>query len=272
MTFKNIGKNIKIGKNADIKDDVIMGTNIIIGDNAFIDHGVIIRDNVEIGDNVFIGANSIIGEYNVGFMTNRKKYINPKLVVGQNALIRSHSIFYAGSIIGDYLQTGHRVTIREGTKAGNYFRVGTLSDIQGDCEIGNYVNMHSNVFIASKSIIKDFVWIFPHVVITNDPTPPSEHLCGVTVEKFAVIAAASVVLPGVIVKEGSLVGAGSIVTKDVSPDMVVVGNPAKEICNTSKIKNRLTGEAVYPWRKHFIRGMPWSNIGYDVWLENNISN
>lgn len=103
------------------------------------------------------------------------------------------------------------------------------------------------------------------MVLTNDPNPPSESLLGVTIEEFAVVSTGSIVLPGLTVKGGSLVGAGAIVTKNVDAEMVAVGNPAKMICNTDKIRDNLTGEQGYPWQYTFDRGMPWQNIGYEEW-------
>ena len=160
-----------------------------------------------------------------------------------------------------------RVTIREGAKIGDHVRIGTLSDIQGHCEIGNYVNMHSNVHIGQKSIIKDYVWIFPYVVLTNDPTPPSENLVGVIIESFAIISTGSIILPGVHIGEDALIGAGAIVNKDVENEKIVVGNPAKPISDVRKIKNKVTGESIYPWRYTFDRGMPWEGEGYTSWHE-----
>ena len=46
------------------------------------------------------------------------------------------------------IKTGHRVTVREGVKAGSDLQIGTLTDLQGDCTIGNYVRMHSNVHVG----------------------------------------------------------------------------------------------------------------------------
>lgn len=66
--------------------------------------------------------------------------------------------------------------------AGKNLQIGTLSDLQGHCEIGDYVRLHSNVHI--KSVPGNFVWIFPYVVLTNDPYPPSDSLVGVTVQDF----------------------------------------------------------------------------------------
>ena len=258
--------NNKIGKNVVIKEGAILGENVTIGDNVYIDHYTIIRDNVSIGSNSTIGANSIIGEFQVDFYDKHENGKHP-LVIGDNAIIRSGSIIYGDSIIGNDFQTGHNVTIREHSNIGNHVSVGTLSDIQGYCEIGNYVRMHSNVHIGHKSKIEDFVWIFPYVVLTNDPTPPSYQLDGVTVRSFAVIATRCVVLPGVEIKGDSLVAAGAVVTKDVDQYSVVGGNPGKVISDVRKIKNRFTGEEVYPWRYTFKRGMPWENTDYDSWYK-----
>lgn len=252
------------GNNVVIMDNVLIGDNVIIDDGVYIDYGVIIRNNVHIKKGTFIGARCILGEYLKDFFTNRINGNYP-LTIGENSLIRSETIIYGNNDIGDNLQTGHRVTIREGSKIGSNVRIGTQSDIQGDCQIGDYVNMHSNVFIAQKSVIKSYAWLFPYVILTDDPNPPSENLQGVTIEEYAVIAAGSIILPGKQIGRDALVGAGSVVTKNVKSEMVVIGNPAKEVCNIRDIKDKSTGDDVYPWRYHFSRGMPWNGMSFEEW-------
>ena len=119
------------------------------------------------------------------------------------------------------------MTIREQAEIGNNVSIGTLSDLQGHCKLGNYVRLHSNVHIGMLSQIDDCVWIFPYVVLTNDPTPPSENEFGVHIHSFAVVATNAILLPGVEVHNDALIGAGAIVTKDVDKYEVAVGNPAK---------------------------------------------
>ena len=259
-----IHASAKIGQNVTIKEGSIIGKNVIIEDNVYIDYGCIIRDNVHIKKSSFIGARSILGEYLFDFYKDMTNKVHP-LVIGENALIRTENVVYGDTVIGANFQSGHKVTIREKTKIGNNVRVGTLSDIQGYCEIGNYIGIHSNVHIGQKSKICDYVWIFPYVVLTNDPTPPSDILLGVTIESFSIIATGSIILPGVHIYEDGFVGAGAVVNRDVPKETVVVGNPAKEICSVSKLKNKVTGKAVYPWRYSFKRGMPWEDEGYDTW-------
>ena len=145
--------------------------------------------------------------------------------------------------------------------------MGTLSDLQGYCTLGDYVRLHSNVHIGQHSIIDDYVWIFPYVILTNDPTPPSENLIGVHIRSFAVIATGSILLPGIEVGRDALVGAGTVVTKNIAEYQVAVGNPSKEIGDVRNIRNKITGEKVYPWREHCNRNMPWEGSTFDSWLK-----
>jgi acyl-[acyl carrier protein]--UDP-N-acetylglucosamine O-acyltransferase len=228
-----------------------LGANVQVG--AF----TIIHDEAEIGDNTVIENHCEIGHPTA--LADGKP-----LVIGANSLIRSYSVFYAGSTFGERLTTGHRVTVRELTRAGKNLQIGTLSDFQGHCEIGDYVRTHSNVHIGQKSKIGNFVWIFPYVVLTNDPHPPSQTMIGVTVEDYAVIATMSVVLPGVRIGSHSLVAAHSMIGKDVPPGKVFGGSPAKEICDAKKIKLRSDPEqSAYPWTRHFHRGYPQEVV--DTW-------
>lgn len=242
-----------------IHQTAIVSTRAKIGKNVSIGAFSIIHDNVELGDD------SVIESYcEIGYPTPLAD--NNSLIIGNNSLIRSHSLFYQGSSFGQNLVTGHRVTVREKTIAGVNLQIGTLSDFQGDCNIGDYVRTHSNVHIGKHSKIGNFVWIYPYVVLTNDPHPPSNFEVGVTVEDYAVIATMSVILPGVIIGEHSLIAAHSLVKDDVLPHKVVGGSPAKQICSTSviRLKDGSKGKA-YPWPRHFHRGYP-DNI-VEEWLK-----
>lgn len=158
--------------------------------------------------------------------------------VGTNATIRPPVILYPGVVIGDDFACGHFVTIRERTRIGNHCSVGTSSVLERDVVLGNHVRLHSRVFIPEYSVIHDYAWIGPAVVITNAKFPAAEltksHLQGVTVCRRARIGAGAVLLPGVTIGEESLVGAGAVVTRDVPPGVVVAGNPARVIGRVSE--------------------------------------
>lgn len=164
-----------------------------------------------------------------------KKDGESETVLGVNAVIRSHTVIYAGNVIGDDFKTGHYVMIRENNIIGNNVSIGTHTVLEHNVKIGNNVRVHSNAFIPEYSILEDYCWIGPNVVLTNALYPLSkgvkENLKGPLVKKRAIIGANSTILPGIIIGENSLIGAGSVVTKDVENNAVVAGNPAKVINN-----------------------------------------
>lgn len=188
----------------------------------------IIHINVVLGQNCYVGQFVIIGEPPLN-----KKSGELKTFIGDNAIIRSHCIIYAGNSIGDCFQTGHGVMIREENKIGNNVSIGTNSVVEHHVIIGNNVRIHSQAFIPEYSVLEDGVWIGPNVVLTNAKYPLSRgvktNLKGPVIKKNVIIGANATILPGIIIEENVLVGAGAVVTKDVSSGSVVVGNPAKKV-------------------------------------------
>lgn len=254
---KFTGEGVRISPSAKI------GKNVRIGDNT------VIYDNVEIGDNTIICNNCVIGEPLNDYYSDPDKYENPSTVIGPGSLIRSHTIIYADNVFGEGLQTGHRVTIREKTRMGVHCSVGTLSDIQGHSVFGDYVRMHSNVHIGQKSKIGSYCWIYPFTVFTNDPTPPSEICVGPTVGDYSIVATHCLLLSGVVIGKHCLIGACSMVSKNIDDYMVAVGSPAKVVKNIREVIDRETGEAHYPWPFRFGRNMPWQEMGYEQWIKEN---
>jgi len=233
-----------------IHPTAIISAGARIGAGVRIGPYTIIHENVEIGENTEIGSHCEIG-------CPTRLSDGRTLKIGKDSLIRSHSIFYEGSEFGEQLVTGHRVTVRELTIAGLNLQIGTLSDVQGNCRIGDYVRLHSNVHVGQRSAIGNFVWLFPYVVLTNDPHPPSDVCIGAKISDYAAIATMSVILPGVTVGERSLVAAHSCVKADVASDTVVGGSPARFLCATSRIRLQDgTERNAYPWTAHFHRGYP----------------
>lgn len=262
-------KHNSIGENVTIREGTVIGENVTIEDGVYIDYNCIIRDNVTIKKGTVVGAQCILGEFQMDFYRDggRDEHLYHPVVIGEGSIIRSGTIIYGDVRSGRHFQTGHRATIRERTTIGDCVSIGTLSDVQGRCTIGNHVRIHSNVFLAEKTVIDDCVWIFPHVIFTNDPIPPSDALAGAKVESFAIISAGSMILPGVNVGRDSLVAAGAVVSKDVPEMTVVAGVPAKPIKNVTQIKNPVDRSPAYPWKLRFSREMPWDGCGYEEWLK-----
>jgi acetyltransferase-like isoleucine patch superfamily enzyme len=117
--------------------------------------------------------------------------------------------------------------------------VGTNAVLEFGNRIGNNVRIHSGAFLELATL-GDHVFVGPNVVFTDDPHPmgcPRYKECrgGPIVEELARIGANSTLLPGVRIGRNALVGAGSVVTRDVPPDTVVGGNPAREIKKISEL-------------------------------------
>ena len=191
-------------------------------------------ENYKVFAGVVIGDGSVVEEYCIlGTPPRGKKAGELATTIGRRAVVRSHTVIYAGNRIGDDFQTGNKVNIRESNEIGNNVSIGTLSVIEHHVRIGNGVRMHSQVFVPEFTVIEEDAWLGPNVVITNAKYPLSpgakETLAGPLVRKGAKIGANSTILPGIVIGENALVGAGSVVVKDVPPGAVVIGNPARVI-------------------------------------------
>jgi|SRR5579875_1781124 len=140
---------------------------------------------------------------------------------------------------------GQGVVIRDfvnlyGCSIGDNSKVGTFVEIQSDVTIGRNVKVSSHTFICSGVTIEDDVFIGHNVSFINDRYPRSTtagrlqteadwDLERTVIKQGASIGTSATILCGVTVGEGAIVGAGSVVTRDVPPRTVVIGNPARAV-------------------------------------------
>ena len=198
--------------------------------------------------NVLLGPGTRVEDFCVlGAPARGREPGEERLIIGRDGWIRSHTTIYAGVEAGARLQTGHGVLIRERTCIGDDCSIGTGSVVEFAVVMGDRVRLHSQCFVPEYSLLEDDCWLGPRVVLTNARFPKSRRakdtLQGVRICRLAKIGANATLLPGVVVGEGALVGAGAVVTRDVPPGTVVVGNPARPLGRVSELRDE--GGLVY---------------------------
>lgn len=209
--------------------------------------------NVIIYPNVILGKRVVIEDFCViGKPPRGKRPGARSTIIGDDTLIRSFSTIYGGTTIGAACQTGQGVSIREDNIIGDRVSIGTNAVLEFGNRVGNDVRIHSNCFLELTEI-GDHVFVGPGVVFTDDPHPAlcpryKDCLGGVKVKRLAKIGAQATILPGVTIGENSLIGAGAVVTRDIPPQVVAAGNPArilKKIADLQCVKGFF--EKPYVW-------------------------
>lgn len=180
-------------------------------------------------DNAQIGEGTIVEpDVQAGFQYHPDA---KKAIIGSNGILRSGTIIYGDVVAGDYFQTGHYTIIRAMVEIGDYCTVSNHSTLEGLIRMGNGVRIMSNVYVPSRTLIGNNVFIGPGVTFLNDKYPGRTDVMstpvGATIEDEVVIGGGVVILPGVRIGMGSFIAAGALVNRDVPPYSLVIGVPGK---------------------------------------------
>jgi acetyltransferase-like isoleucine patch superfamily enzyme len=156
--------------------------------------------------------------------------VTTESALGRDARLRSGTTVYAGSRIGHGFQTGHHVVVREECLIGDDVSVWSNTVVDYGCVIGDGVKIHSNCYVAQYTEICDGAFLAPGVTIANDLYPGQEEsanvMSGPWIGPGAQLGVNVTVLPYVRIGAGTIVGAGSVVTRDLPEGVVAYGNPA----------------------------------------------
>jgi len=187
-----------------------------------------ISDTAIIYPNVFFGKGCVIEDFVIiGISPKGSVPGELETVIGDNAVIRSHTVIYAGNKIGNNFQTGNKANIRELNEVGDNVSIGTLSVIEHHVKIGNCVRIHTHAFIPEYCVLEEGCWIGPNVVLTNAKYPnridTKNNLQGVKIKRNAVIGANVTILPGLCIGEKAMIGAGTVITKNIPDNLIVYG-------------------------------------------------
>ena len=191
-------------------------------------------EDVRIYENVSIANGAQVeGPVVIGKPPRGKEDGELPTVIGAHCVIRPFTTIYAGNAIGDHFQTGQGASIREDNVIGNGVSIGTNAVLEFGNRIGDGCRIHSGCFLEMTTL-GEYVFVGPNAVFIDDPHPMNcprykECLGGPVVKDLARIGANTTILPGVTIGRNAMVGAGSVVVKNVPDEAVVVGNPARVI-------------------------------------------
>lgn len=147
------------------------------------------------------------------------------------------------AVIGEGTKIWNQAQVRENACLGRGCIISKNVYIDSDVKIGNHVKIQNNVNIYHGVTIEDDVFLGPSMTFTNDfyPRAFSEEweVYETRVKRGASIGANATIVCGITIGEYAMVGAGSVVTKDVPPHTLVVGNPARQIGKVCQCGHKL---------------------------------
>ncbi len=131
--------------------------------------------------------------------------------------------------LGKNVKVWHFAYLGSGAVVGDDVSIGSLAHVDYNVRVGAGTRIEGLAYIPPLTRIGKGVFIGPAAVITNDPYPMSKKMVGVTIEDGAVIGGRAVIKAGVTIGKRSVVAMGAVVTRDVPPDTVVLGVPARVV-------------------------------------------
>jgi acetyltransferase-like isoleucine patch superfamily enzyme len=191
--------------------------------------GTVLGEDVKVLENAVVGKQPALSP-----RSTAKREELPPPVIGDGTIVSTGAIVFAGTRIGARVVLGDQSCVRERVTVGDDVVVGRGSLIENDTSVGALTKIQADAYITAYTTIEEQVFVAPRVVTTNDNymgrTERRHALTkGPTIRRGARVGGGAILCPGVEIGEEAFVGAGAVVTKDVPPRTVAVGNPARTL-------------------------------------------
>ena len=199
----------------------------------------IVYPGTVLGENVKVLENAVVGKQpSLSPRSTAKREPLPPTEIGDGTIVSTGAIVFAGTRLGARVIIGDQACVRERVDVGDDVVIGRGVLVENDTIIGALTKIQAEAYITAYSTLEDNVFIAPCVVTTNDNlmgrTERRHQLIkGPTVRRGARVGGGAILCPGIVVGEEAFIGAGAVVTKDVEPRMLVVGNPARVLRTVS---------------------------------------
>ncbi len=194
---------------------------------AIVYPGTVLGDGVRVLEHAVVGKQPALSP-----RSTAKRGELPPAELGDGTIVSTGAVVFAGAKIGARVVLGDQSCVRERVVVGDDVVLGRGSLVENDTTIGALTKIQAEAYITAYSTLEEHVFVAPCVVTTNDnfmgrTERRHELVKGPTIRRGARIGGGAILLPGVEIGEEAFVGAGAVVTKDVEPRMLVVGNPAR---------------------------------------------
>ena len=193
----------------------------------------IVYPGTKLGEGVKVLEHAVVGKQPAlsPRSTAKRDPLEPTQI-GDGTIVSTGAVVFAGAKVGARVILGDQSCVRERVEIGDDVVVGRGSLIENDTTVGDRTKIQAGAYITAYSVLEDDVFIAPCVVTTNDNfmgRTESRHdlIKGPTIRNGARIGGGAILCPAVEIGEEAFVGAGAVVTKDVPPRVLVVGNPAR---------------------------------------------
>jgi acetyltransferase-like isoleucine patch superfamily enzyme len=196
---------------------------------AVVHPGTVLGEGVKVLEHAVVGKQPTLSPRS----TAKRDPLAPA-IVGDGSVISTGAIVFAGATLGKRVIVGDQACVRERVTVGDDVVLGRGALVENDTTIGARARIQAHAYVTAYSTLEDDVFVAPCVVTTNDnymgrTERRLELMKGPTIRRGARVGGGAILCPGVEVGEEAFVGAGAVVTKDVAPRTVVVGNPARAI-------------------------------------------
>src|SRR6186997_1420833 len=198
-----------------------------VAETAIVYPGTVLGDGCRVLDYAVVGKQPTLGP-----RSTAKQEDLPPLELGPGTIVSTGAIVFAGSRIGARVIVGDQACVRERCEIGDDVVIGRGTLVENDTTVGTLTKIQADAYITAYSMLEDNVFIAPCVVTTNDnfmgrTERRHDLIKGPTIRRGARIGGGAILCPAIEIGEEAFVGAGAVVTKDVPPRMLVVGNPAR---------------------------------------------
>ena len=198
-----------------------------IHSTASVDPATVLGEGVRVLEHAVVGKQPVLSP-----RSTASREPLPPAVLGAGTVVSTGAIVFAGARLGARVLVGDGACVRERCVIGDDVVIGRGSLVENDTTVGARTTIQAHAYVTAYSTLEEDVFVAPCVVTTNDnfmgrTERRHELIKGPTIRRGARVGGGAILCPGVEIGEEAYVGAGAVVTKDVEPRMIVVGNPAR---------------------------------------------